>query len=192
MPWDLRRSVVLIGGAASVAHGMSDRKTKDADILVSAKALAYLEDAVNHKRGGFHRDTDLEIFWETPVGFNVRVELVLEAGPFVLQCPDVVNFGKGFIPTLPELVRMRAETIVARGDGQDYFDLRRLLPMTRQRGLKLAHIEEEELQGLVEAVEMLEDEELEQNYIDILSTFVMRGRRWGSWREWFFWVRSAS
>ena len=80
VPRDLRRSLILIGGAASIAHGMSERKTKDADILVSSESLAFLDDAIVKQRGGFHKDTDGVIKWDErdrsgQVLFSIQVEL---------------------------------------------------------------------------------------------------------------------
>ena len=180
LPRDLRRSLILIGGAASIAHGMSDRKTEDADILVSSESLAFLDDAIVNRRGGFHKDMDGVNKWDqlAPDGeclFNVPVEPVLIDGPFVPRIPDVVGFGDGFIATLPELVRFRAKTLVARGNVEGYFDFRRLLPMTSQQGLKLPHIDEEELETMVEAVGMLEDGNLEC----ILWVYYPHSRRGG-------------
>ena len=198
VPRDFRRSLILIGGAASIAHGMSDRKTKDADILVSSESLAFLEDAIVNRRGGFHKDTDGINKWDqrAPEGeymFNVPVELILINGPFAPRIPDVVGFGDGCIATLPELVRFRAETFVARGNEEDYFDFRRLLPMTSQRGLKLPHIEEEELETMLEAVGMLKDGNLECIFMSILSTFTQGGRVWSSWEEWeYYYLLVAS
>lgn len=59
--------------------------------------------------------------------------------------------------------------------------------MMNQRGLQLPHIGEEELGIMIEAVEMLEDGELEDGeleglFISILSSFEdPTGRRWENW-----------
>ena len=63
LPRNLRQSVTLIGGAATIAHGMVSRKTEDADILVSVTALAILDNAIDSRRGGFHKDSDETIRW---------------------------------------------------------------------------------------------------------------------------------
>jgi hypothetical protein len=88
-----------------------------------------------------------------------------------------------FVATLPELVRLRASTLVARGDEQDYFDFERLLFMARQRGLKLPKIVEEELELLVKAVEMLEIEDADVSFMNILGELEMWGRTWSCWEE---------
>jgi len=66
VPRNLRQIVILFGGAASIAHGILDRKAKDVDILVGLEALAILDDAIVNKREGFHRDCDGTIKWWTP------------------------------------------------------------------------------------------------------------------------------
>ena len=138
-------------------------------------------------RGGFHKDSDDTIWWDKRVNlehqFYVRVELIQLDGPFVPRIPSFVGFGKGCVASLPELVRLRCETLVGRGDAQDFEDLRLLLPMVRQKGLKLPYIEEEEMGVLVEAVGMLEDEGSEVIFIDILSSFEAGGRHWDDWKH---------
>lgn len=187
LPRDLHRSAILIGGAASIVHGMASRKTDDVDIVVTTQALAILNDAIDNRQGGFHKDSDESIMWSKRDGldhlFYVRVELIEIEGPFVPRIPSVVSFGKGCVASLPELVRLRCETLVARGGEHDFEDLRLLLPMVRQKGLKLPHIEEEEMGVLVEAVGMLEDEGSEVIFIDILSSFEAGGRRWDDWKH---------
>ena len=56
--------------------------------------------------------------------------------------------------TLPELVRLRASTLVGRGDTSDHVDFVLLLSLARQREAKLPHLEEDELESMIEAVEM--------------------------------------
>jgi hypothetical protein len=101
VPEDLHRSVILIGGAVSIAHGMSDRKTHDINILVSVEALAFLDDAIANKRRGFHRDTDGVNKWnKLDAGgnheFEVQLEFIQIGGPFAPRVPDVVKYGNGF------------------------------------------------------------------------------------------------
>ena len=135
IPHDLRHAVIWIGGAGTIAHGAPDRKTEDTDIAVSQKCLELLEDAVDNRRGGFHRDADGSIRWDErgpsgQVEFSIPVELLLLGGPFVPWIPSVVSFREGYVAALPELVRLRAETLIGRGGEKDYMDLKLLLPMT--------------------------------------------------------------
>jgi hypothetical protein len=83
----------------------------------------------------------------------VTVELILIGGPFVPSIPETVPYGNGFLATLPELVRLRAATLVGRGDDQDYKDFYFFLcMMSKGRRLRLPHIGEEELELMMEAV----------------------------------------
>jgi hypothetical protein len=134
--------VILFGGAASIVHGILDRKAKDVDILVGVEALAILDDAIINMWEGFHRDCDGTIKWDKcdPQQnklFEVTVELVEIGGPFVPRVPEVVGFGEGYVATLAELVRLRASTLVERGDASDHIDFVLLLSLARQRKVKL-------------------------------------------------------
>ncbi|OCL08745.1 hypothetical protein AOQ84DRAFT_388627 [Glonium stellatum] len=140
VPRNLRRTVILFGGAASIAHGILDRKAKDVDILVGVEALAILDDAIINQREGFHRDSDGTIKWDKCDSqqiklFEVTVELVELGGPFVPRFPEVVGFGEGYVATLPELVRLRASTLVGRGDASDHIDFVLLLSEARQQNI---------------------------------------------------------
>ncbi|MCJ1247093.1 hypothetical protein MMC30_004304 [Trapelia coarctata] len=186
VPHNLRRGLILFGGAATIAHGVSERFTNDCDILVTPEVLALLGDVVNNQRGGFHVDSDGEIRWEVRTAegvreFEIKVEFVLLGGPFSPRTPDVVGFGQGFVVTLPELVRLMAETLVERGDQRDYKDLQLLLGVMSQRGLKLPHLDAEELGRVLEAVEMVEDGDSGGIYMSmlrrILSSFEVMGVR---------------
>lgn len=163
---------------------MVSRKTEDVDILVSVTALAILDNAINERQGGFHRGSDGSIRWAQrdqngKHQFFVMIELLQLDGPFAPQISAVVGFGAGCVATLTELVRLRCETLLNRGDEWVDLDLRHLLRMTRQQGLQLPHIEEEEMEVMVGAVMMLGDEGLEDVFMSNLSSFEEReGRRW--------------
>ncbi|KAF2453843.1 hypothetical protein BDY21DRAFT_374624 [Lineolata rhizophorae] len=59
-----RASVILIGGTASIAHGIVTRKTDDVDILASLSALSNIEDAISQERNCFLRNVGESIAWE--------------------------------------------------------------------------------------------------------------------------------
>jgi len=97
VPRNLRQTVILFGGAASIAHGILGRKVKDVDILVGVEALAILDDAIINMREGFHRDCDGTIKWDKYDSqqnrlLEVTVELVEIGGLFVPRVPEVVGF----------------------------------------------------------------------------------------------------
>lgn len=122
------------------------------------------------------------------VEFYVSVDLIELHGSICPRDLSYVGFGtnkRGCVASLPELVRLRCETVVSRGKSRDYKDLRELLQMTRQKGLKLP-TSEEEMEVLVGAVELLKDEELEVAFIDILDTFMARGQFWRSWQSYLY------
>ncbi|CZR63810.1 uncharacterized protein PAC_13707 [Phialocephala subalpina] len=186
VPHNLRRQVILFGGAASIAHGILDRKAKDVDILVGVEALAILDDAIINMREGFHRDYDGTIKWDkcdlqNNKLFEVTVEFVDMGGPFVPRIPEVVGFGEGYVVTLTELVQLRASTLVGRGDESDHIDFFLLLSLA----VKLPHLGEEELGSMIEAVEMCEESrDTDVLFMDVLGSFELGGVRYESWVEW--------
>jgi hypothetical protein len=187
VPRNLRQTVILFGGAASVAHGILDRKVKDVDILVGVEALAILDDAIINMREGFHRDYDGTIKWDKCDSqqnklFEVTVELVEIGGPFVPRVPEVVSFGEGYVATLAELVRLRASTLVERGGASDHIDFVLLLSLARQRKEKLPYLGEDEMKSMIEAVEMCEESrDTDELFMDVLGSFEWRGVRYENW-----------
>lgn len=190
VPRNLRQTLILFGGAASIAHGILDRKAKDVDILVGVEALEILDDAITNQREGFHRDCDGTIKWDKCDSsdnklFEVTVELVDLGGPFVPRVPDVVGFGEGYVATLPELVRLRASTLVGRGDESDHIDFFLLLSLASKRKAKLPHLGEEELESMIEAVKMCEvSRDMDELFMDVLGSFELGGVRFENWVAW--------
>lgn len=135
-----------------------------------------MDDAIVNMREGFHRDLDGTIKWDKCDSqkkkvFEVTVELVEMGGPFVPRIPDVVSFGDGYVATLPELVRLRAYTIVERGDKWDHIDFVLLLSSASKRKVKLPHLGEEELRLMIEAVEMCEaSRDTDVLFMDVLGS----------------------
>ncbi|KAH8590106.1 hypothetical protein B0O99DRAFT_599368 [Bisporella sp. PMI_857] len=162
----------------------------DVDILVGIEVLAILDDAIINKREGFHRDHDGTIKWDKCDSkknklFEVIVELVEIGGPFVPRIPEVVGFGEGYVATLPELVRLRASTLVERGDESDYIDFVLLVSSASKRRIKLPHLGEEELKSMIEAVEMCErSRDMDELFMDILGSFEFGGIRFENWVAW--------
>ena len=183
IPHDLRHAFILIGGAGTIAHGAPERLTEDTDIIANRRCMELLDDAAVNCRGGFHKSTDGEsILWDKldrqgNFLFEVQVELLELGGQFVQWVPSVVSFRNGYVAALPELVRLRAVTVVDRGRPRDEQDLKLLLEMTARRGLKLADVDPEELGILLEAVGLLGCEASEGHFISILPISTLR--RWG-------------
>jgi hypothetical protein len=63
VPAGHRHACILIGGAGSIAHGMTDRMTEDADIVVSAEALDFIWEAAAQQRDGWKVDADESVQW---------------------------------------------------------------------------------------------------------------------------------
>ncbi|CAD6448540.1 b41a90de-3cc4-49dd-9a41-21477065f329 [Sclerotinia trifoliorum] len=132
-------------------------------------------------------DTDGSIKWDKLDSLNdklskVTVELVELGGPFVPRIPEVFSFGKGYVVTLVELVRLRASTLFNRGDESDHVDFGLLLSWASNLGLKLPPIGEEEGKLMFEAVMMYEGSlDAERLFIDVLGLFELRGVWYDGW-----------
>lgn len=48
---NLRRTLILFGGAAGITHGILDRKNNDVEILVGVEVLAILYDMIDNRWG---------------------------------------------------------------------------------------------------------------------------------------------
>ena len=156
----LRHAFILINGAAIAAHG-APRDTEDVDVAVSAQALERLVLAAIIGRGGFRRYPDGTMTWDNG-HFLVTIECLLLKGPFVPWISEVVGFRGGFKATLSELVRLRALTLVERGEGKDKGDLKLLLKLCASKSECLSDVDHEELEILLEA--MTELREISKGY----------------------------
>jgi hypothetical protein len=88
---------------------MTAQHTKDVDILTSIEVLDILADAIDNRRGGFHRECDGEIRWTKCDAnnideFQVTVELVLLGGPFVRA---VIFPPRALVPSACTLITAR-------------------------------------------------------------------------------------
>jgi len=190
VPLGLRQTVILFGGAATIAHGILDRKTKDIDILVGVQALEILDDAILKTREGFHRDCDGTIKWdkcdpEQNKLFEVTVELVEIGGAFVPRIPEVIKYRDGYVATLAELIRLRARTLVERGDLADHIDFVLILSLARQRKVRLPFLGEKEMGLMIEAVEMCEaSQDTDELFMDVLGPFTIRSVWYKCWIDW--------
>ena len=193
VPRNLRHNFILIGGVATIAHGGSSRKAKDVDIITDVTCLDLMMQTIKLGQGGFGMDTDESYFWEARVAnpawdFKVTVEFIQLGGPFLPRVSSVVEFRNGFVANLPELLRFRCEVVLNRGDEKDHGDLQLLLKLMKNQRQKLPFIGEEELEGMVEAVEVvveeLGDESLCAIFINILTSFGVGGSIFGSWPDW--------
>lgn len=176
MPPDLLRAFILIGGAATIAQGSPDRTTEDANIAASEPALAAFWSLTQARRGGFQCDAmDESITWDSGDKdcSPVKVEILQMPGPYVSHVLSVDKFRSGYVATIPELVRMRAFSVVDRGLRQDFKDFRYLVDTATKQRLIMPSLSDEDLKDLLEGVMAVEEEEgfaeLGSLLIDMLS-----------------------
>jgi hypothetical protein len=72
---ELRRQLVLVGGAASIAHS-SVFKTEDVDVAAPPSALIQIWEAVSAGALNFSLESDGKIAFDAPQGFRVRIDLI--------------------------------------------------------------------------------------------------------------------
>lgn len=93
----------------------------------------------------------------------------------------MVGFGQGYVATLSELVRLRASTLIERGDESDHIDFALLLSTASKRKVQLPYLGEEEAKLMIEAVEMCEgSRDLDRFFMDVLRSFELGGIRFES------------
>ncbi|TAQ85264.1 hypothetical protein B7494_g6424 [Chlorociboria aeruginascens] len=91
-----------------------------------------------------------------PKFLEVAVEPVDLGGPYIPRILEVVGFGEGYVATLVELGRLRASTLVERGNAWDHIDFVLLDSLARRRKVKLPYLGEDEIKLMIK-VEMCEE-----------------------------------
>ena len=109
----------MIGGAATLAHGY-DRYAKDVDVNGTAYAIKTLWARVGEQGpGDFERAGRRKLTWTSPttsirVDFDVKVKKHGAQGRSRFPRSVSSELCAGYIATLPELLRNRGVTVVAR------------------------------------------------------------------------------
>ena len=195
VPHNLRHTVILAGSAASLAHGFLGWKARDADILVGVEALGILCEAIDKRQGGLHRDGDLSVRWDMVNSegdklFEVKLDLVELGGWTCPRIPDVVGFGEGYVVTLTELVRLRGDSLINRGEWKDHISFHGLLSLAVKRKAKLPPLGEEEMKLMISAVEECE---LSRGTVEMFMEVLGRFEEGGVWFEnWVAWAQYHS
>ena len=158
VPPGLRQQFLLIGGAATIAHGEPRRRTTDVDIAGTAETLSFLWAAAEAGIGGFQKGKDERISWLDPSrDWKVPIDICEQGGGWVPLLQSAHQFRNGYMATISDLLLVRATTVLDRGDIQDYEDFGFLLGIMTSRGLTLPDPGVEGLGVLIEAAELKED-----------------------------------
>ena len=150
---DLRRQLVLVGGAASITHS-SLLVTKDVDVVAPPSALIDIWEGVSAGAHNFSFESDGRIAFDAPnQDIRIRVDL-LEIGNGCIERIHVAEpFFEGSVASVSDLLRLRAVTVVDRGSDGEVEDFRWLLSRVASKGQVLRGLENEELECMRSAGE---------------------------------------
>ncbi|KAK1961226.1 hypothetical protein LY78DRAFT_706648 [Colletotrichum sublineola] len=125
---DLRHQMILVGGAASIAHSSGARSG-----------------------GPFSLESDGKIAFDAPQGFRIRIDLIEIGG----GCIDVIHattpFLGGSLASKSDLLRLRAKTVVERGSDGEVDDFRWLLRGVARERQVLPLLDDGEVEDVVGA-----------------------------------------
>jgi hypothetical protein len=149
---ELRRQLVLVGGAASIAHS-SVFKTEDVDVAAPPSALIDIWEAVSAGAPNFSHESDGKIAFDAPQGFRVRIDLIQIGNGCIERIYAVEPFFEGSVASKSDLLRLRAVTVVDRGSDGEVDDFRWLLSEVAREGQVLPGLDQEELEYVSRAGE---------------------------------------
>ncbi|KIW19752.1 hypothetical protein PV08_00326 [Exophiala spinifera] len=149
----LRRQLVLVGGAASIAHS-SVLVTEDVDVVGPPSALIEIWEGVSTGARNFQFESDGKIVFDAPLqDIRIRVNLI-EIGKGCVERIIVAEpFFEGSVASMSDLLRLRAVTVVDRGSDGEVEDFRWLLSRVASRGQILPELDKEELECIRGAAE---------------------------------------
>ncbi|KAJ5663066.1 hypothetical protein N7507_003797 [Penicillium longicatenatum] len=141
---ELRRQLILVGGAASIAHN-SIYRSEDVDVVAPKDAIIDISNKVMDGALGFSLEPDGNIAFDSSQGFRVRVD-TLELGDIIKRIHVAEPFFEGSVASMSDLLRLRAETVVNRGSNGDAADFRWVLSEVARAGQILKRLSSDELE----------------------------------------------
>ena len=152
LPLSLRAEFLVIGGASLILLG-SERKTEDVDFAVSATALNAFEEAATtdprFSKGAVANWT-YSCQGEGIKDIKVPLEFLQMGGGFAPKISIVKPVGEGFRGSMGELLRMKGNTYMSRGEVNDRKDFCFLLEKMEEteEGFEGVELEEEDASGV--------------------------------------------
>lgn len=145
---DQRRQLVLVGGAASIAHS-STYRTEDVDVAAPPSVLISLWEGISAGSFNFSFESDGKIAFDAPQGFRIHVDLIqICPGSCIEQIHMAEPLFEGSIASKSDLLRLRAVTVVDRGGDGEVGDFRWLLSEVAKEGAVLPGLTTEELETM--------------------------------------------
>ncbi|KAK2762210.1 hypothetical protein FQN54_001219 [Arachnomyces sp. PD_36] len=150
---ELRRQLVLVGGAASIAHD-SDLWSEDVDVAAPPNLLIEIWEKVTAGAPNFNLEPDGKISFDAPQGFRVKVDLIeIGDGTIIEQIHAAELFLEGSVASKSDLLKLRAVTVVERGSDGELADFRWLLSEVARAGQTLPELDDEDLGYVRKAAE---------------------------------------
>lgn len=123
---DRRRQLVLVGGAASVAHS-SAYWTEDVDIAAPSAILIDIWKGVVAGAHNFSIESDGKIAFDASQGFRVHLDIIELGTGSIERIHATEHLGGRSVASKSDLLRLRAVTVVDRGSDGEMDDFRWLL-----------------------------------------------------------------
>ncbi|OGM44492.1 hypothetical protein ABOM_006742 [Aspergillus bombycis] len=138
-----RREVVLVGGAASVAHN-SVYYTEDVDVAAPMNVLLDIWVGVTANNPEFTLEPDGTICFNARQGFPVQINLIQIGDGPIDRIYNAEPFFEGSVASVSDLLRLRAMSYVDRGKFGDDVDFQWLLSEVARGGEVLPELDNEE------------------------------------------------
>ncbi|KAJ5705358.1 hypothetical protein N7536_001047 [Penicillium majusculum] len=146
---ELRRQLVLVGGAASIAHG-SAIYTEDVDVVAPSNVLQDICKGVMDSALNYSLEPDGKIAFDTSQKIRVRIDLI-QTGDAIERIHATVPFFEGSVASMSDLLRPRAMSVVDLGSDGEVEDFRWLLSEVAKAGQLLPGLDDQELKYMLDA-----------------------------------------
>ncbi|KAJ5382215.1 hypothetical protein N7517_000126 [Penicillium concentricum] len=141
---ELRRQLILVGGAGSIAHD-SVLYTEDVDVAAPSDVIHDICKGVMDGTARFSLEPDGKIAFDACQGIRVRID-VIEIGDAIERIHVAEPFFDGSVASMSDLLRLRAVTVVERGSDGEVADFRWLLAELAKAGQIIPGLNAEELE----------------------------------------------
>ena len=145
-----RRELVLVGGAASIAHN-SIYYTEDVDVVALMNVLLDICTGVTAGTTEFTKEPDGTICFNARQGFPVRIDLMQIGDGPTDRIYNAEPFFEGSVASVTDLLRLRAISLVDRGKFGEDLDFHWLLSKVAKGGHILPELNDEERDYIAEA-----------------------------------------
>ena len=145
-----RHQLVLVGGAASIAHS-SLYQTEDVDVAAPPSVIINIWEGIMNGAELFSIESDGKIAYGASQGFRIRIDIIELGNGCIERIHVTLPFYEGSVASKSDLLRLRAVTVADRGSDGDVDDFRWLLWEVARAGQNLPELECQELEIMLEA-----------------------------------------